>query len=86
MLYEFITSYITKSSMDSFSSFYKLTQAELEVIYIIALGVRMKNYSNKNIKTLSTHKRNAYKKIGIVNDAQLIHCIYMRLISNHESH
>lgn len=57
----------------------KLTPSEVLVITKIASGLNMTICAKygKSIKTLSTHKRNAYKKIGVKNDVQFIHYLYM---------
>lgn len=47
-----------------------------KVIYYVAAGLSVKSCSNlldRNIKTISTQKRSAYKKMDITTDVELIH-------------
>ncbi|HHA3672170.1 TPA: LuxR C-terminal-related transcriptional regulator, partial [Salmonella enterica subsp. enterica serovar Muenchen] len=58
---------------------HKLSQKELEVIAIVISGSRFKDIARtdgRSIKTLSAQKRNAYLKIGVSNDVELLHYIY----------
>ncbi|EFT4347490.1 spore gernimation protein GerE, partial [Salmonella enterica] len=53
-----------------------LTQCEKKVIYYIAAGLTVKSCStllDRNIKTVSTQKRSAYRKMAITTDVELIH-------------
>lgn len=55
---------------------FNLTLSEKKVIYYIAAGLSVKNCSNlldRNIKTISTQKRSAYRKMAITTDVELIH-------------
>lgn len=52
---------------------------EVKVLQQIAFGVSLNELSKscfRSVKTLSSHKRNAFKKIGINTDAELIHYVY----------
>ncbi|EAT6863316.1 spore gernimation protein GerE, partial [Salmonella enterica] len=52
------------------------TQCEKKVIYYIAAGLTVKSCStllDRNIKTVSTQKRSAYRKMAITTDVELIH-------------
>ncbi|EAP7255750.1 spore gernimation protein GerE, partial [Salmonella enterica] len=55
---------------------FNLTQCEKKVIYYIAAGLTVKSCStllDRNIKTVSTQKRSAYRKMAITTDVELIH-------------
>lgn len=55
---------------------FNLTLSEKKVIYYIAAGLSVKSCSNlldRNIKTISTQKRSAYRKMAITTDVELIH-------------
>lgn len=55
---------------------FNLTLSEKKVIYYVAAGLSVKSCSNlldRNIKTISTQKRSAYKKMSITTDVELIH-------------
>ncbi|ENF7836492.1 spore gernimation protein GerE [Salmonella enterica] len=55
---------------------FDLTLSEKKVIYYVAAGLSVKSCSNlldRNIKTISTQKRSAYKKMDITTDVELIH-------------
>lgn len=55
---------------------FNLTLSEKKVIYYIAAGLSVKSCSNlldRNIKTISTQKRSAYRKMDITTDVELIH-------------
>lgn len=55
---------------------FNLTLSEKKVIYYIAAGLLVKSCSNlldRNIKTISTQKRSAYRKMAITTDVELIH-------------
>lgn len=55
---------------------FNLTLSEKKVIYYIAAGLSVKSCSNlldRNIKTISTQKRSAYRKMTITTDVELIH-------------
>ncbi|HCM1915758.1 TPA: spore gernimation protein GerE [Salmonella enterica subsp. salamae serovar 28:r:e,n,z15] len=57
---------------------FNLTLSEQKVIYYIAAGLSVKSCSNlldRNIKTISTQKRSAYRKMAITTDVELIHLI-----------
>lgn len=54
---------------------FDLTLSE-KVIYYVAAGLSVKSCSNlldRNIKTISTQKRSAYKKMDITTDVELMH-------------
>lgn len=55
---------------------FNLTPCEKKVIYYIAAGLTVKSCStllDRNIKTVSTQKRSAYRKMAITTDVELIH-------------
>lgn len=55
---------------------FNLTLSEKKVIYYIAAGLSVKSCSNlldRNIKTISTQKRSAYRKMANTTDVELIH-------------
>lgn len=55
---------------------FNLTLSEKKVIYYIAAGLSVKSCSSlldRNIKTISTQKRSAYRKMAITTDVELIH-------------
>ena len=68
---------------------HKLSATELKIISFIANGVSLTEVSpitQRSIKTLSTHKRSAYVKIGVESDVGFIHYLYaINFILNEES-
>lgn len=56
-----------------------LTVSEKQVLIKIARGEsaqEVANMTGKSIKTISTQKRNAYKKIGVKNDIHFIFLLF----------
>lgn len=67
--------------------YYSLTPTETDIIINVAHGKPLTNValeSEKSIKTVSTQKRNAYKKMGIGSDVEFIHYLYILLIKSKE--
>ncbi|MBJ9048925.1 EAL domain-containing protein [Citrobacter braakii] len=59
---------------------YKLSDREEEVLVLIAKGVSINSISkfkNRSYKTIWAHKNNAYKKMGIKNDAGFINYLHV---------
>lgn len=58
----------------------KVTPIELRILQMIAIDgyslTSVANVSHRSIKTLSTHKRSAYAKLGVTSDVEFIHYIY----------
>ncbi|WP_239043418.1 helix-turn-helix domain-containing protein [Citrobacter freundii] len=62
-----------------FTHLHGLTLVEVQVLQQIAFGVSLSNLSKscfRSVKTLSSHKRNTFKKIGINTDAELVHYVH----------
>ncbi|EKB7612269.1 helix-turn-helix transcriptional regulator [Salmonella enterica] len=78
-LHEFIKIVINNKLIVKCQVLNELTPSEVSVLTEIASGLNITMCAKygKSIKTLSTHKRNAYKKIGVKNDVQFIHYLYM---------
>lgn len=78
-LNEFIKKVINHKLIIKCQELNELTPSEVSVLTGIASGLNITICAKygKSIKTLSTHKRNAYKKIGVKNDVQFIHYLYM---------
>ncbi|EAW7736375.1 EAL domain-containing protein [Salmonella enterica] len=59
---------------------YKLSDHETEVLVLIAKGISVNSISelkHRSYKTIWAHKNNAYKKIGIKNDAEFINYLHL---------
>ena len=64
-----------KSKPDSSKSVFHLTNAEIEIIKLIAQGLTTKEIAAKKIlsyHTIITHRKNIFKKLEINNTSELV--------------
>ncbi|AHG19648.1 hypothetical protein Z042_08465 [Chania multitudinisentens RB-25] len=76
---ECIAEVMKKFLLSDNTGIHKLSMAEQKVIVAVAHGKTLTELAvkrNLSIRTLSTQKRNAYKKINIKSDVEFIHYIY----------
>ncbi|EEJ0025507.1 response regulator transcription factor [Salmonella enterica subsp. enterica] len=68
-----------RKSLNDLARANNLTLSERQVLLNIAKGESVQTVANrtgKSIKTISTQKRNAYKKMGVKNDVLFIYHLF----------
>jgi DNA-binding NarL/FixJ family response regulator len=76
---EKLRNYSTESSKENFEKKVKLTNREMELIPFFIDGLTSKDISEKlcvSIFTISSHKKNIYKKLNISSTAELVKFYY----------